>query len=139
MKYIKLQYRILCPKSGTLTPYSPCSHRAGCLLSTKEKKKSELASSLTTLGRYKVQRTSLIFGGTDIVEPTGALLETNIMRARFYFRPYSSSLKNKRNVGVLIPLRCTKICKSLQELKGENCDNPSRPQHFGIDISQHCI
>lgn len=30
------------------------------------------------------------------------------MRARFYFRPYSSSLTNQRNVGVLTPLRCIK-------------------------------
>lgn len=29
------------------------------------------------------------------------------MRPRFYFRPYSSSLKNKMNVGAIIPLRCT--------------------------------
>lgn len=41
------------------------------------------------------------------LEPRGTLLETNIMRPRFYFKPYSSSPKNKMNVGVIIPLRCT--------------------------------
>lgn len=49
----------------------------------------------------------MIFRGIAIPEPRRGSLETNVIRARFYFRPYSSSLANKRYVGVLITLRCT--------------------------------
>ena len=48
---------------------------------------SEKATSLTTLEIHKVQRICMIFRQTAVPEPRGELLETNTMRARFYFRP----------------------------------------------------
>lgn len=57
-------------------------------MNKKKKKKKETATSLATLEMYEVQRIFMIFRGRVKPEPRGVLLETNIMSARYYFRPY---------------------------------------------------